>query len=171
MDANAYIDSGAGQPSSAPGRGRRARKRPAAANTRDAGVHSSAVAALVGDAGEYSSAVERSAAAVAHEGDAGEYSPAASPVTNRVRRRPMAAVPVRYEADDFQGLLAKATTEEPEWARKTFDAGAPVELSWADDIVHTLVRDGHPPSSSQKKGAFEIVVRLLRHQCREVLME
>ena len=151
MDANAYIDSGAGQPSSAPGRGRRARKRPAAANTRDAGVHSSAVAALVGDAGEYSSAVERSAAAVAHEGDAGEYSPAASSVTNRVRRRPMAAVPVRYEADDFQGLLAKATTEEPEWARKTFDAGAPVELSWADDIVHTLVRDGHLPSSSQKK--------------------
>ena len=158
MAARACIDSGVGQLSSAPGRGRPARKRPAAASARDAGEYSSAIdhfAAAVaheGNVWEYSSAEERSAAAVAHEGDVGEYSPAAPPVTRRARRRPAAAVPVRYEADDFQGLPpATAMADEPEWARKTFDAGAPVGLPWADDIVHKLVHNGHLPSSSQKK--------------------
>ena len=109
--------------------------------------HSSAAAALVRDAGEYSSAIEHSAADAAHGGDVGEYSPAMPPVTRRVLRRPAAAIPVKYEDDGFQGLPpATATAEEPQWAHTTFDAGAPVELPWADNIVHTLVRNGHLPS-------------------------
>ena len=122
--------SACGQPSSAPGCGKRARKRPAAASA---------------------SAAEH-APAVVHEGNAGEYSPAAPP--RRVLRRPVAAVPVRYEVSSpgFQGSsLTTVTAEEPEWARLRYSSGEPVRLSWADDIVHTLVRNGHLPSSSQKK--------------------
>ena len=141
--------SACGQPSSAPGCGKRARKRPAAASA-SAAEHAPAVVNEM-HAGEYSSAAEH-APAVVHEGNAGEYSPAAPP--RRVLRRPVAAVPVRYEASSpgFQGSsLTTVTAEEPEWARLRYSSGEPVRLSWADDIVHTLVRNGHLPSSSQKK--------------------
>ena len=136
----------------------RVRKRPAAANARDVGHHSSAVAATTvterdvweysseGNAGEYSSAAAPDAV---HERDVGEYSSAVAHVTRRVRKRPSAAAPATYEAEGLEGLAQTRMVEEPTWARKSGD-GSP-GLPWADDVVHTLVRHGILPSGSNKK--------------------
>ena len=38
--------------------------------------------------------------------------------------------------------------EEPEWARIPLDGDGPPGLPWADHVVHTLVSNGHLPSSA-----------------------
>ena len=80
------------------------------------------------DAGEYSSP------AAARGRDAGEYS--------------SAAVPATYEAPDLQGVPRKKEVEEPQWARIPLDGDGPPGLPWADHVVHTLVSNGHLPSSA-----------------------
>ena len=89
--------------------------------------------------------------AVACKWHAGEYSSATASVTRSVRTRRTVATPAKYEADNLHGWPPPLTVEEPLWARKAFDGDASPKLPWADTIVHTLVRNGHLPSNSQKK--------------------
>ena len=140
----------------------RVRKRPAAAHKGDVGEYSSGVgpvlhpvAAHGGDAGEYSSSAETLVMhpPAAHEGNAGEYSSAEAQAPRRaprrVRKRPSAAIPARYEADSFD-LQAKQG-EEPMWAHKTFDGYESPGIPWADNVVESLILADWLPRDSQKK--------------------
>ena len=83
-----------------------------------------------------------------------------APVTRSVRKRPAAArgrdageyssaaVPATYEASDLQGVPRMKEVEERDLARIPLDGDGPPGLPWADHVVHTLVSNGHLPSSA-----------------------